>query len=518
MKVLTAAQMQEIDRLTINEIGLPGVVLMENAGRAVAREIIEKFSGPNHLDALVFAGKGNNGGDGFVIARHLIDNGWHVETIVLAARDAILGDAAVYLSALENCGAQVRFAPHHADLKKYLKNLGPFHVLVDAIFGTGLTKRVQGLYRVAIDWLNKELSTVVAVDIPSGIDGTTGQVLGTAVKADLTITFEFPKIGNVSYPGAGHVGELITVPIGIPRSAASKIDVGCLLIDSEEARRILPERKVDGHKGTFGHLLVLAGSMGKSGAAVMSAEAGLRGGSGLVTLACPKSVETIVASQLTEVMTSSLREYEGEISLQNLEELQKISEGKQGLALGPGLGTGDEVGALIRRIVQDFSLPMVIDADGLNALSGHTHILRHRRTENMVLTPHPGEMSRLANVPVDEVQSDRISFARQFAKNNGVVIVLKGAKTIIACPEGKVHINSTGHVGMASGGMGDVLTGIIGSFLTQGMSAMSAATLGVYLHGLAADRLLSTLGDAGLLATDVMNELPAARRALTREI
>ena len=518
MKVLTAAQMQEIDRFTIEEIGLPGVVLMENAGRAVAREIIQKFSGADRFDALVVAGKGNNGGDGFVLARYLIDNGWHVETIVLAARDAISGDAAVYLSALENCGAQVRFAPQQADLQKCLKTLGPFDVLVDAIFGTGLTKPVQGLYKMAIDWLNQELSTVVAVDIPSGIDGTTGQVLGAAVKADLTITFEFPKIGNVSYPGAGHVGELVTVPIGIPRNAALEVDVSCLLIDSEEARRILPKRNADGHKGTFGHLLVLAGSMGKSGAAVMAAESGLRGGSGLVTLACPQSVQTIVASQLKEVMTSPLLEYEGEVSLQNLAELQKISEEKQGLALGPGLGTGDEVGTLIRRIVQDFSLPMVIDADGLNALSGHTHILRNRKTKDMVLTPHPGEMSRLAKVPVHEVQADRISVASQFAKNNGVVIVLKGAKTIIACPEGKVHINSTGHVGMASGGMGDVLTGIIGSFLAQGMSAMSAATLGVYLHGQAADRLLSTFGDAGLLATDVMNELPAARRALTGEI
>jgi NAD(P)H-hydrate epimerase len=517
MKVLTAAQMQAIDRQTIDRIGIPGVVLMENAGRGVAEEIARRFSTADPLRALVMAGKGNNGGDGYVIARHLLNKGWGVQILVLAERDAIKGDAAVNLHSFEQCGGHVSFVLNTEELETALASTGEFSVLVDALFGTGLCKPVQGLYQKAIEWLNQQSSQVVAVDIPSGINASTGQVPGTAVNAALTVTFAFPKVGQVSYPGAGLTGELVTVDIGIPEQIAAQVPVSCILVDAAEARRLLPTRSRDGHKGTFGHLLVVAGSTGKCGAAVMAAESGLRGGAGLVTLACPQCVQPTIASKLTEVMTVPLADFMGELCLQAFDDLLALAEGKQALAIGPGIGLGEETSALIRRLVQGSDLPTVIDADGLTALSGHMHVLDHQNDRQIILTPHPGEMARLTGLSVAGIQANRFNVARDFAVRHRVVLVLKGARTLTASPDGKVHINSSGHAGLASGGMGDVLTGLIGSLLAQGLTAMDAATLGVYLHGLAADRLLATFGDAGLLATDVMFEIPAARQALLKE-
>ncbi len=517
MKVLTAEQMQSVDRRTIEEIGLPGVVLMENAGRGVAEEIAQHFTTAGSSRALILAGKGNNGGDGYVIARHLLDRGWDVKTMVLAEREAIKGDAALHLSILDNCGGEIVFVLDDESLAGAFADVDASTVLVDALFGTGLTKPVQGLYLKAITWLNQQSSPVVAVDIPSGIDSSTGRVLGVAVNAALTVSFAFAKVGQVSYPGAGLVGDLVVIDIGIPEQVAGQVTTDCLLIDAAEAERLLPIRSSDGHKGTFGHLLVVAGSTGKCGAAVMAAESGLRGGAGLVTLACPQSVQPTIASCLTEVMTAPLVDLNGEVSLQAFDALLKLVEGKQALAVGPGLGLGKETSDLVCRLVQDSGLPMVLDADGLTALCGQLHIFERQADRQLVLTPHPGELARLTGLSIAEIQADRFAVARDFAVRHGVVLVLKGARTLIASPDGRVHINNSGHAGLASAGMGDVLTGLIGSLLAQGLDALNAATLAVYLHGLAADRLLATFGDAGLLATDVMYELPAARQALSKE-
>jgi len=517
MKVLTAAQMQAVDRRTIDEIGIPGVVLMENAGRGVATEIVQRYSTTGSPCALIIAGKGNNGGDGYVVARHLLNKGWHVKTLVLAERDAIRGDAALNLAALENCGGQVAFVSDSETLKSALASAGKATVLVDAIFGTGLTKPAHGLYLKAIEWVNQQAAPVVAVDIPSGIDASTGRILGVAVNASLTVTFAFAKVGLVSYPGAALVGELVVVDIGIPEQIAAQVSADCVLIDANEARSLLPIRSQDGHKGTFGHLLVVAGSLGKCGAAVMAAESGLRGGAGLVTLACPQSVQPTIASRLTEVMTVPLIDANGETSLQSLDDLLSLTEGKQALAIGPGFGLGEEASALMCRLVQDSVLPMIIDADGLTALAGQTSLLARQAGRHIILTPHPGEMAKLSGASIAEIQADRFTVAREFAALHKVVLVLKGARTLIASPAGQVYVNSTGHAGLASGGMGDVLTGLIGSLLAQGLAALDAATLAVYLHGFAADRLLPTFGDAGLLATDLMSEIPAARQALAKE-
>ncbi len=516
MKLLTAAQMQGVDRQASEEIGIPGVVLMENAGRGMAEHILESFAALKPGPVLVLAGKGNNGGDGYVIARHLIEAGWQVITLVLAEREAIQGDAAVNLNVLEACGGRVLFAADDASLEQVLAQQNSARLLVDALFGTGLTKPVSGRYAAAISWINHSPAAVAAVDIPSGIDASTGRILGQSVSADLTVTFAFPKIGQVSYPGAGFVGELVVVDIGIPAKVASQVTEDSLLVTGPVAKTLLPLRPQDGHKGTFGHLLVVAGSVGKSGAAVMTAEAALRGGCGLTTLACPAEIQPVVASQLTEVMSAPLADADGEVSLESLSALQSLLEEKQALAVGPGFGLGAEASEVVRRLVADCSLPMVVDADGLTALVGHLELLTERQAP-LVLTPHPGEMARLAQLPVSAIQEDRVAVARDFAIRHGVVLVLKGARTVIALPDGRIRINASGNAGMASGGMGDVLTGLIGSLLAQGLESGRAAVLAVFLHGYAADRLAELYGDAGLLAGDLITELPAARQALNRE-
>lgn len=518
MKVLTAKQMQTLDRRAIEEVGVPGVVLMENAGRSVAEEIVSRYSTSNAQRALVLAGKGNNGGDGYVIARHLLDNDWAVMTLVFADAGAITGDAAVNLKVLENCGGEILFVTTEEEFDDFADEAEDYSVVVDALFGTGLTKELEGIFLDAIGWINCQVCPVVAVDIPSGVDGTSGRIMRAAVNADVTVSFAFPKIGQVTFPGARHVGELVVADIGIPKQLSYEAAAECLLIDDHEARMLLPARSKDGHKGTFGHLLVLAGSTGKCGAAVMAAQAGLRGGAGLVTLACPQSIQPTIAAKVTEVMTAPLTDAGGKVSMQALAELLELSEGKQALAIGPGIGQREDVVGLVKSLVQESSLPMIIDADGLNALGDDLEILGARADRGIVLTPHPGEMSRLSGLSVNEIQTDRFSVARDFAVAHKVVLVLKGARTLVASPDGTVHVNTSGHAGMASGGMGDVLTGLIGSLMAQGLPAKDAATLGVYLHGLAADRLFDDFGDAGLLATDVLYELPAARQALLLEV
>lgn len=516
MKVLTAVAMQELDRRTIAEIGLPGMVLMENAGRAVADIICARYADCYPGPVMILCGRGNNGGDGFVIARHLRDEGWQVRVVLLADRTVPTGDAAAMLAVFERSGGTVIAAPDAAALTVALDGHS-CRLCVDALLGTGCTRAPEGVVAVAVDWLNRQSAPVVAVDIPSGVDAGSGRIPGSAVRAALTVTFAFAKVGLVSYPGAGVAGEVVIAPIGIPREVADAAPADCLLIDRSEAKVLLPSRPVDGHKGTFGHLLVVAGSLGKSGAAVMTATAGLRAGAGLVTLACPASLQTIAATQLLEVMTEPLAEVGGAVSLQSMAELLALSDGKQALAIGPGLGTGDETTALVRRLLKASPLPAVIDADGLNALAGHLDVLAQRRDRPTVLTPHPGEMARLTGQSVAVVQADRIAAARNFAVTHGVVLVLKGARTVTASPDGRVRINASGHAGMASGGMGDVLTGLIGGLLAQGMTAADAAALGVFLHGLAGDRLYDRYGDAGLLAGDLLGELPAARTSLLKE-
>jgi len=515
MKLLKAAQVRELDRLTIEEIGIPGPVLMETAGRAVVEAVEESFADLFPGPVVVLAGKGNNGGDGYVIARTLLDRGWSVITVVLAPAAEIRGDARVHLRALKRCGGEVVHAASEQRLAGALQRAAETRLTIDAILGTGLTSEVRGLYLQAIKWCNAHAAPAVAVDIPSGVDADNGRILGAAVESALTVTFAVAKPGQACLPGAAVCGLLRVADIGIPAKLLDATPLEGEFVDAETAAKLLPERPLSGHKGNFGHLLVLAGARGKSGAALLASEGGLRSGAGLVTLAVPGSLRDVCMARLTEAMSISLPDSEGAVSSAAYEEVMLAMSRLDVLALGPGLGTAETTQLLVQRLVRDCEKPLVIDADGLNALVGHLDTLSQRSGVVPVITPHPGEMSRLTGLSIAAIEDQRLEVARRFAREQQVVVVLKGARTIVAAPDGRYRINGSGNPGLASGGMGDVLTGLIGGLLAQGLAPFDAASLGCYLHGMAADRLKECLGEAGMLAGDVARELPAARHALS---
>jgi NAD(P)H-hydrate epimerase len=489
---------------------------MENAGRACAQVLEKRFSRCFPGPLVVVAGKGNNGGDGYVVARILADRGWQVTTLVLAEAQRIGGDAATMLQILRNCAGEVVFVDDVDRLRQHFVNLQP-QLIVDALFGTGLVSDVLGLPAAAIALMNEAAVPLVAIDIPSGVDASTGRICGCAVSADLTVSFDHPKIGHVSTPGALHVGELEVVDIGIPVTRRpTDLLPQARLIDAAVAGSLLPERPAFAHKGSFGHLLLVAGSSGKTGAAALAGDAAVRSGCGLVTVAVPASVHGIMEVKLTEAMTVGLAEQGGLLSLAAGDQIAQLSASCQALAVGPGLGQGEELRHLMRQIVMTLSVPMVIDADGLNLLAGQLECLGERQTKALILTPHPGEMARLTGMGVAAIEADRFTVARDFACRHQVVLLLKGARTIVAAPDGRVHVNTSGNNGLSSGGSGDVLTGLIGGLLAQGCDAFAAASLAAWWHGRAAEQIAADRGEAGMAASDLIHQLPLVRHQLAQ--
>lgn len=517
MRLIRAAEMQAIDRRAIEQIGIPGVVLMENAGRATTeifcRELAEFFPGP----VLIMAGKGNNGGDGYVMARLLAEQGWTVQTLVLGRAEDIVGDAAVMLAVLQKLAQPVRFVAEARQLHDIIAAVAPT-VIVDALLGTGLQATVRGLFAAAIELINSAGVPVCAVDIPSGVDGSSGRICGLAVQADLTVTFDHAKIGHGSDPGATRTGLLEVVDIGIPACGRIELESDVVLVDAATAADSLPMRPRTGHKGSFGHLLLLAGSSGKTGAAALAGNAALRGGCGLVTVATPASVHDILEVKLTEVMTCPLADVDGIISRQARAQVAELLAGRQALAVGPGLGQSAGLAELLAWLLTAVELPLVIDADALNLLAGRLELLKQYSGPPPVLTPHPGEMSRLCGLSVAEIEADRYQLACTFAAEHHVVLLLKGARTVVAAPDGRVRINRSGNDGLASGGSGDVLTGLIGALLAQGLEPFTAATLAAWLHGRAAELVAVGQGTAGMTASDLLCQLPVARRELSEGV
>ncbi len=512
MKLVTAAEMRELDRRTIEEVGVPSLVLMENAGRTtyqVLRREFPELAGP----VAVVAGRGNNGGDGFVVARYAANAGLPVQVFLLAGREQVAGDARVNLEILGRLGVAVEEVPDEAALHRGLQRLSRAGIIVDALLGTGLNSPVRGLMAEMIEGINHLGAPVLAVDIPSGLCADTGQVLGVAVRADVTVTYGLPKLGQILPPGRDLTGRLWRVDISIPPGLTAPLPLE--LAAAGELAGLLPERPFASHKGTFGHLVVLAGSVGKTGAAALAAAAGLRAGAGLVTAAVPESLNDILEVKLTEAMSLPLPEAEGAraVGRQALAALQAFLADKTALALGPGLGTHPETQEVVRELVRTLPLPLVLDADGVNCLQGDLHCLRGAAGPR-VITPHPGEMARLLGVSARDIQSRRLQTASEVAAAAGCVVVLKGAQTVTAAPDGRVCLNRTGNPGLASGGTGDVLTGLVGGFLAQGLAPWDAARLGVFLHGLAADHLARTLGPRGFVAGDLIEALPQVLAAL----
>jgi NAD(P)H-hydrate epimerase len=510
MKVATAEQMQELDRKAIEAYRIPGIVLMENAGRGATEVISNTFPDLQKMKIAIVAGKGNNGGDGFVIARYLLNRRISVKVYLLADSKGLRGDAETNFQIFQRMKGEVISVPSSKDYQKVKKELEKFDLLIDAIFGTGLDAEVRGYYREVIDHLNTLQKPIVAIDIPSGLDANTGKPFGTAVRASLTITFGLPKIGHVISPGLDYVGKLKLVDIGLPKKLVEEERIQTYLLENDEIRGWLSTpRRPDTHKGDYGHLLVIAGSVGKTGAAAMACEAALRIGAGLVTLAIPKSLNAIMEVKLTEVMTEPLPETPKQtLSLRAFSSILRLCENKKAVIIGPGIGTFKETQSLILKLIKTLNLPIILDADGLTALATQPKTLP-TTNRSLILTPHPGEMAKLIRSTPKDVQEDRISISRNFAQSHHVHLVLKGHRSLIATPKGEVFINPTGNPGMASGGTGDVLTGMIGGLICQGFDILPSLQMAVYLHGLAGDEMAQELGEKSLIARDIIEKIPA---------
>jgi len=513
MFVVTAQEMRELDRLTIEKYGVPSLTLMERAGEGITKAILDRFGKIARGGVLVVAGKGNNGGDGLVVARLLKKKRIPCEVVLLARKEELSQDAAHNLRAyLKAKGKLCEVASDSLEpLRQRLKGK---KLLVDAILGTGLKQEVRGLYAEAIALINSCGRPIVAVDIPSGLDADRGRALGTAVKAEMTVTMGYPKLGQVTYPGIDSVGELVVADIGIHPKAVEAVMPKAELLEARDIRGLVPLRGPDTHKGTYGHLLAMAGSRGKTGAAILSCRAAMRVGAGLVTLAAPRSLNDIFAGSLVEVMTEALKDNaEEEMEPLNDESWHRLLEKKNAFLFGPGIGVNNSTSAALRWLLRNLEIPWVIDADGLNNLAGELERLRSAKTPP-ILTPHPGEMARLIGSDTSAVNRDRVGVARNFAGDHRCYVVLKGARTVIATMDGKVFINPTGNPGMASGGMGDVLAGVLAGLLAQGFGIEDALKLGVYLHGFVGDEAAKTKGQIGMIASDVIEGLPGGLRAL----
>jgi NAD(P)H-hydrate epimerase len=508
--------MRELDRLAIDTYGIPGVVLMENAGAQVARVLWQEFPDLPRRRVAVLCGRGNNGGDGFVVARYLHSWGVAVDVFLLGEPAAVSGDAAVHLAIITRLGLVPRPIVTADEAQAIGAQLSVYDILVDALFGTGLHAAVQGPAQRVIAAMNAAGRPIVSVDIPSGLSADVGTLLGEHVKADLTVTMALPKRGLLLYPAAERVGRLVVVDIGFPAAVREHASVRCHLLEAHELAARLRTRPADSHKGTFGHVLVVAGGLGKTGAGALASLAALRAGAGLVTFALPESLNAAMEAKLTEVMTVPLPEAEpGLVGREAAKRILERLEGLSALVIGPGLGTHPDTVRCVYEVLHQVRLPVVIDADGINALAMQPEICRDVHAPT-VLTPHPGELARLRRTTTAAVQADRLAAAQEAAQACGAVVVLKGARTVIAEPHGALYINPTGNPGMATAGTGDVLCGVLGALLGQGYDPTTAACLAVYTHGLAGDLAAAKLGQRSMLASDVIEALPAAFQRLER--
>jgi hydroxyethylthiazole kinase-like uncharacterized protein yjeF len=516
MKALTAAEMREVDRLTTERFGIPGLALMENAGTGIAEFMQRRFAPIERRRIVVLCGKGNNGGDGFVVARKLREMGADPKVFLFASPDEMRGDAAVNRKRWqEGGGVHVVGAP--SDFTTVQTAVGAAAIIVDALLGTGARGATRGILRQAIELINhrRRDQSVVAVDIPSGAPSDMSELPGPAVEADYTVTFTSPKIGMLSGKVNECCGQLVVRDIGSPWELIEEIGKGNVRwSEPREFPEFAIPRKPQGHKGDYGHALVVAGSVGKSGAAVLASWAALRAGAGLVTVAIPEPILPIVAAHTPEVMTEPLPATEaGSISLRSIEHDYFVSllKGKKVLAIGPGLSTHSETQNFVRSVAGKREIPIILDADGLNAFAGRAEELKNSQG-NLVVTPHPGEMARLLGCTTEEVQSRRMELAKKSANEWNCCVILKGHQTITAAPDGSIWINSTGNPGMGTGGTGDVLTGMLAGLTAQHGESPWAKVLsfGVYLHGLAGDLAYAESGEAPLMAGDVVRSIPRA--------
>ncbi|HEV8143218.1 MAG TPA: NAD(P)H-hydrate dehydratase [Methylomirabilota bacterium] len=516
LPVFTAEEMRRVDERAIRDLQIPGATLMENAGRGAAEAVLAWLTATTRSArgrrVVVMCGKGGNGGDGFVVARHLKRRGVRCDVLLLAPASEIGGDAATKLRELQKAGVR---PVSISDAAALAPRLARADLIVDALLGTGGRGGAEGLVAASIDAVNAAQRPVISLDIPSGVPADGGEPPRAAIRADATVTFAGLKRGLVLPPGRAHAGRVSVIDIGVPAAEVAR-GITTFVVEQEDVTRHFPRRRRDAHKGTYGHLLVVAGSVGKTGAAALAADAALRAGVGLVTVATAASQQPILAGLVVEAMTAPLSDgATGSIGREAWTALTELVAARDAVAVGPGLGLDAETHEIARRLVSETPAPMVVDADALTALVGHLDLLR-KAPAPRCLTPHPGELARMLGVTTADIQRDRIGVARDFATTYRVHLVLKGAVSVVATAEGLVILNPTGNPGMASGGTGDVLTGMVGAFLARGLAPDDAVVSAVYLHGLAGDIAAERMGEESLIARDVIAALPDAFARVAR--
>lgn len=516
MKLALAEEMRRLDQAAIKDCHIPGLILMENAGRGTVDVMAAHFGDLADRFLAIVAGPGNNGGDGLVIARHLLQRGARPHIFLLVAPQKLEGDAAANLKIVRALDIPLFVTDKPEKIPSLRSGLMDCELIVDAIFGTGLTRKLTGHYAEAVTAINDAGRPVVSIDIPSGLASDTGLTMGNSVKATLTATFGLAKPGHFLADGPEAAGSLEIIDISLPARCVNAAHLETELIDAEMVRPWVVARPPSAHKGTFGHLLVLAGSRGKSGAAQLCSRGALRAGAGLLSLSAPLALCDIMTTALPEAMTIALAgSGAGYATIADLPTIMAALAGKDAMVMGPGLGREETTGHLVAELYRRVELPMVVDADGLNLLVDQGCDLQVAAGPR-ILTPHPGEMARLTGLQTREIQNDRLGCARAFAATHQVWLVLKGAATVIASPDGQLAINSSGNQLLAAGGSGDVLAGLIGSLLAQGTKPWQAAALGVFVHGRAADLVQSEKGwTLGLLASELADQLPGVLSALS---
>jgi hydroxyethylthiazole kinase-like uncharacterized protein yjeF len=506
-KIVTSAQMREIDRLATSDYGLPELILMENAGIQSMLFLEECLGTLEGKRIGIFCGKGNNGGDGFVLARHLFLRGLDPAVYLLAQSDEVKGSARINMEAYSKMGGRIKVFAGETDLKKHKIAIRHADALVDAILGTGLNSELSGMFKTAVEKINEWKRFCISLDIPSGLSADRGAIFGLHVAADATITFGLPKIGMMFYPAAGSVGKLKIADISFPPPLIASSGCEALLSDRILVRSFLPKRPTDAHKGTYGHVLVTGGSEGMGGAVGLAAIAALKVGAGLCTAAVSKPLATQFELGLIEVMTLPLSDQIADPN--NAKIIADFCANKSVALIGPGLGKGEKQAEFVSKLVTSLKIPMVLDADALNNIALNKGILKSAQAP-VVITPHPGEMARLSGKITEEINSDRLNAAKGFSKEFNCITVLKGARTVIAAPDGTAYINLTGNQNLASGGTGDVLGGMIAGFMAQGAPALQACAAAVHIHGLAGDIYTKLNDPYSLTASKLLEYLPIA--------
>ena len=490
MKIATTQIMRSIDRYCIDVLGIPGIVLMENAALKVIKNIPE-----NIKKFVIVCSSGNNGGDGFAVARHLLNRGDYVEIFCLGSEGNMSVDTKVNLNIVKNMGVKIIKINYNEDLEILRESISHCETTIDAIFGTGLSRDVEGIYSLAITIINENSKYILSIDVPSGFNCNSGKVMGNCVRSDKTVTFELYKKGFLGYDSDSLTGEIVIEKIGIPRLVVDKFYENESIMDIDFIKGLIKKRNKYSHKGDYGRTLIFAGSVGFTGAAYISTQAAVRSGAGLVTLCCDSSIQNILSGKLVEAMTASTDDEK---------RLYDLITKSNCIAIGPGLGNNDGTLKLLDKVLLNSKCPVVIDSDGLNVLEGNLEMLKNKKCK-IVLTPHMGEMARISGFSIDEINENKIGIAKDFAKKHNVILLLKGFNTIITDGE-TLQINPTGSSAMASGGMGDCLTGIIASFISQGYDILAAVCIGAYIHGYCGDKLSKEMFCVN--ANHILEELP----------